>query len=407
MSYIRRAQVQGADSPSIDAFSRWRTSHPDTVFDAAFQYNLHPLIFQTVVSSGGSVTHSANDSSASLAVDGTGGADAILQSRQYFRYVPGKSQLVFITGVLGTAVAGVVKRMGYYDANDGIFFEQNGTTDYAWTVRTSTSGSPSDTNRVAKANWNLDTLNGSGPSGVTADFTKAQIIVIDFQWLGYGRVRVGFDIGGSVVYVHEFMWANTSSATTVYMKTANLPVRWEIDGDSAASMLATCCSVSSEGGADRFLGYQLSYNRAVISAGSGTQTYAFSIRAKSTFNSITNRMLIRPLEFFCAVTGANPVLVEVYHSTTMGGAPSWSDMDATYSALQVDTAGTPSGGVRVESFVIGSGAATKGASVKSFGARYPLTMDVAGTGYTNMTVYVTGLGGASNCFPGVVWEEVR
>lgn len=396
--------VAFGDSANLDGFSRLRISNPDTIFDSTFQYTLQPLIFETVTANGGNVAHSPADASASLTLNGTASGSAILQSKEYHRYLPGKSQLVLITGVLGTAVSGVTKRVGLFDANDGIFFEQNGTTDYAFVQRTSTGGSPSDANRVARSSWNIDPLDGTGRSGLNINLTKNYILIIELQWLGNGRVRVGFDVNGRIYMVHQFL--NAFNLSTVYMRTANLPIRWSISGGTAASCLATCASVQSEGGSGNFLSYQFAYNRAVVTAANGTATYAFSIRPAPTYNSITNRSRIVPTTFNCLVTGNYPVLVEVYYGTAVGGSPSWAAMNA-YSALQVDTAGTPSGGVKVSSFWVAASAQSKESAARSFSARYPLTLDVAGTGYNMMTVYVTAIGGTSTCYPGMIWEEVR
>jgi len=402
----RDSVVVIGDGANVDGFSRLRTSNPVTVFDSTFRYNLQPLVWQTVTANGATITHSAPNASAIMTLDGTAGGSAILQTRQYFPYVPGKSQLILMTGVAGAAVAGVTKRGGYYDNNDGVFWEQASDGTIYAVERTSTSGSPSDSNKVASSDWNLDKMDGTGPSGFTFDVTKSYIAVIDLQWLGMGRVRFGFDINGQIIYCHEFRNANNLS--TVYMRTGSLPVRWEISGNVAASMQCTCCAVVSEGGADKFLGYNFGYARSAgVNAASGAQTLAFNFRPKSTFNSITNRFYIEIEDVFCAVGGNYPVLVEVYHNTTVGGAPSWADSDATYSGAQFDTAGTPSGGVRIMSFVVAAGATSKGTGSRLVSARYPITMDYAGTGYTNVTVYVTGLGGASLCYPGMNWEEVR
>jgi hypothetical protein len=400
--------VAYGDSANLDAFSRLRVSDPDTVFDSNFQYDLQPLMFYTQTANGGTVTHSAANASASLALDGTASGEATIQSKSYHRYIPGKSQLCIMTGVFGSAVADVTRRMGYFDNNDGVFLEQNGTTDLAMVLRSSTSGSPVNT-RATQANWNIDTLDGSGDSNnrsnITLDISKAQIFVCELQWLGMGRVRVGFDIDGRIYMVHEFK--NANNVTTVYMKTANLPVRWQTTGDTASSMLATCASVQSEGGNDAHMGYNFSYERASVTAGSDTQTYAFSIRPKATFNSITNRMMLRLINFFCLVTGNNTVLMEVFYDTTVGGTPSWADYNATYSGVQIDTAGTPSGGVKIHSFFIPATATTEAAVERDLSVRYPLVLDIPGTGFTNLTVYVTGQGGTSACRPGLRWEEVR
>lgn len=396
------------DGANLDAFSRLRTSNIDTVFDSSFQYDLQPLIYQALVANSATITHDANKVSAALTTAASPGSSAILQSKQYHRYIPGKSQLIVQTQVVGAATAGVVKRAGYFDASNGIFLEQNGTTDVAFVRRTKVSGSIVD-NRVVQASWNLDTMDGthssSNPSGILLDLSKASILVIDLQWLGMGRVRVGFDIDGTIDYVHEFLNANVLDVP--YMQTANLPVRWEVAGNGVATLLATCASVNSEGGADKFFGYQFAYNRAVVTAGSGTRTYGFSIRPRATFNSITNRLWIRPLNFDCMVTGNQPVLVEIFYGGAVAGTPSWGDAAGTSASLEVDTAGTPSGGVKVSQFWVAASNQAKGESSKFFSARYPLTLDIAGTGYNYITVYVTGIGGTSTCYPGLSWEEVR
>lgn len=407
VSLLRQVDIKFADSGALDAFARLRVSQPNTLFDSVFHYDLQPLIYYTSTANGGTVTHDPDLSGAVLALDGTASGSAIIQSKAYHRYIPGKSSLIAMTTTFGAAAVDVVRRAGYFDTSDGIFLEQNENTDVAFVRRTSTSGSPAD-NRVVQSAWNLDRLDGSGvtnPSGLTLDLAKDQILIFDMQWLGMGRVRAGFSIDGRFVYAHEFLSANTLSVP--YMKTASLPLRWQITGDAAADMLAVCGTVQSEGGGESHLGYQFSYPSASVTAGSGTQTYAFSLRPKATFNSITNRIPIRLLQFGCCVSGVNPVLVEVYYDTTVGGSPSWADVDGTYSAVQVDTAGTPSGGVRILSFVAGAAAAADVNQTHDFDARYPLALSIDGSGYTNLTVYVTGLGGSSACYPTALWEELR
>lgn len=404
VNYGNSLNIAFGDSANLDAFSRLRVSNPDTVFDSTFQYDLQPLTYQTVTANGGGVAHVPAEVCARLSTAALANSSALIQSKAYHRYIPAKAQMVVMTQVIKAPVVGVTKQFGYFDDNDGIFFQQEGDGTLSIVRRTSVSGVVTDY-PVPQDDWNLDTMDGLGRSGIEFDPEMGCILILELQWLGMGRVRASFDIDGKIYPFHQFLNANNLS--TVYMRTANLPIRWKISGDAVASMDGVCASVQSEGGSDKFLSYQQAYTRAVVSAANGSQTYAFSIRPKATFNAITNRMLLRPVSFHLAVTGNSPVLLEVYYGTTVGGAPAWTDMDTTYSALQVDTAGTPSGGVRVESFVVGSAAAAKGSDTRTFGARYPLTLDVAGTGYNNMTVYVTGLGGASNCYPGVVWEEVR
>jgi len=170
----------------------------------------------------------------------------IRQTFQRFNYQPGKSMLIMLTGILGDGI-GLTRRCGYYDDNNGLFFSlESGTVKVV--RRTSVTGSPVD-NKVSQSDWNIDKMDGSGDSGIILDFDKAQLFLIDFEWLGLGRVRMGFVVNGRIYYCHQFLNGNSLSA--VYMSTPNLPLRYEISNDGtggAGTLQHVCSTVISEGG---------------------------------------------------------------------------------------------------------------------------------------------------------------
>jgi hypothetical protein len=90
-------------------------------------------------------------------------------------------------------------------------------------------------------------------SGLTIDTTKSQIFWQDFEWLGVGSVRTGFVINGKFIVCHTFNHANI--LTTVYMTTAILPIRYEIENtgatDGSRIMKQICSTVISEGGYEK------------------------------------------------------------------------------------------------------------------------------------------------------------
>jgi len=102
----------------------------------------------------------------------------------------------------------------------------------------------------ARSLWNGDKLDGSGPSGITLDLTKAQIMWMDIEWLGVGTIRTGFVINGQFIVCHSFHHANIINST--YITTASLPLRYEIFNKTATSGSKTlkqvCSTVISEGG---------------------------------------------------------------------------------------------------------------------------------------------------------------
>lgn len=80
--------------------------------------------------------------------------------------------------------------------------------------------------KFPQSEWNLDTMDGNGPSGFTLDLTKMQMFYIDYSWYGAGFVRWGLrGIDGTVYYVHKLLNNNTNSEA--YMRSGNLPARYE------------------------------------------------------------------------------------------------------------------------------------------------------------------------------------
>lgn len=233
----------------LDAFGRLRVSNPQTLFSSTLLYDNAPMLWDDVEVSGGgtSSTYNTNQSSVTLAVSATTAGRRVRQTYRRFLYQPGKSQLVSLTGIIGTPAADITRGIGLYDDANGVFFQSAPTTVNV-VIRSSTSGAPVDTT-IAQANWNIDKMDGSGPSGVTLDFSKAQIFFFDFQWLGVGLVRFGFVVGGIFYPAHAEPHANIDNL--VYMSIPNLPLRYEIangGAGGAASMLQICNSVLSEGG---------------------------------------------------------------------------------------------------------------------------------------------------------------
>lgn len=252
MTYFPETKIKFADSPSVDAFGRLRTGGPYTIFDSkqVTGEESSDLDWSYRLTGSATKTYNINRASTLMTVTTTSGSAAVRQTRQRLFYQPGKSTSVTMTAVVGEGNAGIVKRLGLFNSTDGLIFEQSGSTN-SFIVRSNVGGTSTET-KIAQSSWNIDTFDGTGPSGITFDPAKINIYMFDMQWLGAGRVRCGFDINGIAYTAHEFEFAN--SATSVYMSTPNLPVRYQIDshGSSVTGTLeAICASVSSEGGSEQ------------------------------------------------------------------------------------------------------------------------------------------------------------
>jgi len=340
MSYIENVQVRAADSPSIDAFGRWRISNVVNLYSnkSLYSNSRNNDLMQSWTNGTGANTAYLSDESATQLNVGTANGEFSIRSSGYFPYIPGKSQSVTLTGVLAPQKANVVSRIGYFDDEDGMFFELD-ENNLKVVIRSSTSGTVVE-DAVIQDNWNIDKLDGTGKSAVTLDVTKAQIFSIDFQWLGVGRVRFNFNIGGVCRCAHEFNHANL--VDTVYCRTPNLPARYEIRNTgvsaSATSMKEICLVIASESGS-----FSHAYNFGVGNGstlrviGDQTRTPILAVRLKSTFQSKVNRMSYIAQEF-----GVYATLKDTYFELVQAANPSsitatWNDVLTDESSAEYST----------------------------------------------------------------------
>lgn len=243
-----------------DAFGRFRVSNPVTLFESHHVYDKSPLEYDEIIQNGATSYHD-NNSFVELKTDTTVNSKCIRQSKQYIPYQPGKSKLIMLTGVLETSggITGVRTRIGTFDdhndkvtdsGGNGLFFELDGKKLYV-VERFSTDGTGQTENRVEQANWNIDsfgdgTLNPSKKK--LTDYSKSYIFVIDLEWLGVGISRFGVVFNGKIHYCHVF---NHKKINKPYIRTAKLPIRFEIQNFSSSSiarMRQICATAISEGG---------------------------------------------------------------------------------------------------------------------------------------------------------------
>ena len=246
-STISPVIITTAGTPAGDAFGRARVSGPLTLFDSSHRYSDNGL-WATATGVSSDATFDADAGLVDLNVPTTSGAYVKRETKKVFSYQPGKSLLVISTFDMSPAKANLRQRVGYFNNDNGIYLQLEDST-LSFVERSLVTGSVTET--VAnQADWNVDKLDGKGPSGITLDITKAQILWMDIEWLGLGTVRLGFVIDGLFIHCHSFHHANRIAST--YITTASLPLRYEIENLDTTASISTlkqvCSTVISEGG---------------------------------------------------------------------------------------------------------------------------------------------------------------
>lgn len=100
--------------------------------------------------------------------------------------------------------------------------------------------------RIKQSDFNIDKLDGTGPSGFTIDTGKMHMLGIQYTWYGAGFVDYmvrGSD--GNWIYAHRIK--NNNVNTEAHMRSGNLPVRYSIDNDgSPATTYLTSAALSGD-----------------------------------------------------------------------------------------------------------------------------------------------------------------
>lgn len=355
-----------------DAFGRMKSSLPFTLGDykhfPGVEYN-----FNDVELNGGSVNIDSTIAAATLSTSNNVGSVAIHQTKYYHPYQPGKSQEILTSFVFGAAETNVTKRIGYFDDNNGLFLEQTGTGELAFVVRSSTSGSPADV-RITRNLWNLDKCDGDGDSGFDLNIDKTQLLFIDFQWLGVGRVRFGFVHDGEIIVAHEEY--NSNNLDKVYMSSANLPVRSEIKNTGATSggsMDHICSTVISFGGySETGVDFAAANSVARTTPSTGGTPYpVLAIRLKDAFKTRPNRASVRVNNVSLSVETESVLykLVKVESETdlTFSGPAVWISADPESAVEYCVNAITYQNGSVLNAGFVPAGSSQNSLSLGTFG----------------------------------------
>jgi hypothetical protein len=252
---------------------------------------------------GGTSVYQTNNASVLMSVSANN-HKVIRQSRLYTCYQPGKALCIRMTGVLNANnnAENTTSRIGYFDENNGLFFQCSGNNIYSIVERKKQANNTTITDNVINRNdWN-DKLDGSGASKINVDFTKNIIYFIEFAFLGVGVVKMGVVYSGTLYIAYTFPHIDL---TYPYIATPNLPMRWEISSSGGeGKLICTCGSVQSEGGYNiQGNTFGIGHRATKLIVTDVDETYVMSIKLKPLSRKIVKLI---SLSIIC-ITGTNAI----------------------------------------------------------------------------------------------------
>lgn len=350
MARVNRTELGSASSPmqvlpadyALTDFGQMRVASPRRLLDLTMIDEINADVVSTSATGvGASATHDANSSSIHLQVGAAAGNIAVVTT-SYQRYTAGAAQRILGTGWLEVPLATNQRlRIGYFDANDGLFFEAT-TAGVKLVRRSSVTGTPTDS-MTQDADLALSALN------------YHSIFEIRFRYLGHGPARfyVNTVDVGQLVFEPE---------VGPFMRSARLPLRVELENTGGVSgppaqFHFQCASVESEGGSPEPM-RTFSTGQAVTSV-TTAETGLLAIRLSALYQTQVNRGQVLPLLLSLGSETQRGRFTLRWKPTLLLPDASWTAVDASSrverrSALTGGSA--PSAfGIPLASFFIPSG----------------------------------------------------
>jgi hypothetical protein len=271
----------------LDAFGRLRVSETTSLLELKYDQDKLPNQVDEVVIGSASSTLDPTNACVIMSVSNTGGY-VIRQSKERAIYQPGKSQLCEFSFSDFELSSNVIKRVGYFSSTtaatydsqfDGIFLESNGVNNkisfQIWKTGTLVLSAATDT-------WDSSQIDPS-----TINWSKTNLMVVDFQWLGVGRVRFGMNLSGSTYVFKTNSGAN--NLDDVYMTSPDQPIRYEIRSSGGTGSFHQICSAINDEGTRNTIKRTGSVSQTTVTtlATSGTKYPLIGIRPSVTYDQVS------------------------------------------------------------------------------------------------------------------------
>jgi len=391
MSFIYNNAIKYADTPNIDAFGRLRTSAVQNLVDIKHVYDKNPLQVNEVTA--GTATSIFSQQFARVRMSTSANNDLVIrQSKTHPIYQPGKSQL-FESSFSNLALeTNVIKRVGGFDSFtgspynsgfDGYFLESNGVTNVIsfqlWRSGTTVFS-------AATTVWDNSEFDPNN-----FNWSNTNLLMIDYQWLGVGRMRFGFNLSGQTIYFAEYNCANNDP--NVYMSSPNQPIRYEIRqlGVGSGYFDMICSQVSTEGalnGLYSTVGIQ--HQTTTTLQDSGTKYPYIGYRLKQNYHAVTSQYNSLSI----LNTSNDNYLLTIEFNPTISTTPTWIDIPNSpfqYSIFAGTTTATITSPGHIMTSLIGQAGTSALTTLKVDDNQIRVGINIDGT-LDEMWICITPLG---------------
>lgn len=330
----------------LTAFGDLRVAELSPIFQGSFEYTVDNTDLNINTSVNGATMSQASGMGIAR-TSTTIGSSQLFRTKQHARYKSGQGGLLRFTLLNTPGIAGTEQYIGLSDEIGSSSAFKNG---YMLGFDGETFGYHRFQNDIKTtkplSEWD-DPLDGSGASGMDIDHTKLNVFFIQFQYLGAGAIKIWVEDerNGNLIVVHTELYANLNITPSVHNPNF-FHTMWVNNGATTSDIIMQGSSYGFfvEGKTSFIELHQpenSSKNRQKLTVTS--EVAIFTIRNKNSYVSKTNFIdviLVRAGASIEANSANNLGNVRIVKNATLGGTPSYSDINTTDSVIEIDTSGT-------------------------------------------------------------------
>jgi hypothetical protein len=333
----------------LAAFGEVLTAALSPILQGSFESTvLNTDLNTNVVTNTGTVTQGN-----AMALVGTGtttNSTAELRSYHSAKYHAGMGGLARFTAKFTTPIANTLQYFGITDERGSSATYKNGYTIGATGALLSIQRWQNDVLiPVERADWD-DKLDGTGASGITLDPTKLNVFSIRYQYLGAGAIDFNIEDSttGALIRFHKIKYTNLNTVPSTFNPNYKFTI-FSSNGSTTSNIIASSASYGFfvEGYTNYKELHQPQFATGTRQKTSVTTEVAIlTIRNKTTYPASlpkTNFITILLERLSCSIDNngtTNLAEIRLTRNATLGGTPSYADINASNSCVSIDTAGT-------------------------------------------------------------------
>lgn len=353
------------DASNLSAFGTLETNELIPILQIDFVYGINTQTGVSTIANGGTVD--TNSGRLRLQSGTNISGSAIFNSRRVAKYRPGQGITARFTPLFTLGANQSTQICGIGNSIDGYFF---GFNNNSFGICHRISGV--DT-WIPQASWNSDTCDGVGNSLFTYDPTKGTPVMIKYPYLGYGNILffIQNPANSRWLLVHTIHYSNTTAVPQVSNPSLFFYGQALNNGNNV-NLTMYCGSVGIFLSGERSLvgpRWAADNNKANVT----TETNILTLKNATTYNTITNRGLMRLSSMSVSSSAAAGIATfRLKINSTLGGIPSYT----TINGITADNGVTITSGNSIASYDVAGTTITGGIYIFSITVDNPNTQIV-------------------------------